>query len=49
LLYASIGSLLREWLSGPMIDGHPTAMRLRWFNRVMAFILVATAYWMARL
>jgi threonine/homoserine/homoserine lactone efflux protein len=49
LLYASIGSLLREWLSGPLIDGRPTATRLRWFNRVMALVLVATAYWMARL
>ena len=49
LLYASIGSLLREWLSGPLIDGRPTAIRLRWFNRVMALVLVATAYWMARL
>ena len=44
LLYASMGSLLRHWLAGP--DG--TARRLQWFNRCMALVLVATAFWMAR-
>ena len=43
LTYALMGSLLRDWLSGP--DG--TARRLRWFNRTMAAVLVATAGWMA--
>ncbi|MFZ4478778.1 MAG: LysE family translocator [Rhodoferax sp.] len=42
LTYALIGSLLREWLSGP--DGSGT--RLRWFNRLMAAVLVVTAAWM---
>jgi threonine/homoserine/homoserine lactone efflux protein len=43
LSYALMGSLLREWLSGP--DG--SATRLRWFNRCMAAVLVMTAAWMA--
>ena len=43
LLYALIGSLLRHWLSGP----DHTGLRLRWFNRLMAGVLVATAAWMA--
>jgi threonine/homoserine/homoserine lactone efflux protein len=43
LLYALIGSLLRHWLSGP----DNTYQRLRWFNRLMAGVLVATAAWMA--
>jgi len=42
LAYALVGSLLREWLAGP--DG--TRQRLRWFNRVMAGVLVLTAGWM---
>ena len=42
LLYALIGSLLRHWLSGPD-NSH---QRLRWFNRLMAGVLVATAAWM---
>jgi threonine/homoserine/homoserine lactone efflux protein len=42
LAYALVGSLLREWLAGP--DG--TRQRLRWFNRVMAAVLVLTAGWM---
>ena len=42
LLYALIGSLLRHWLSGPDNSG----LRLRWFNRIMAAVLVATAAWM---
>ncbi len=42
LAYALAGSLLREWLSGPGGSG----LRLRWFNYVMAAVLVATAIWM---
>jgi threonine/homoserine/homoserine lactone efflux protein len=42
LAYALVGSMLREWLTGP--DG--TRQRLRWFNRVMAAVLVLTAGWM---
>jgi threonine/homoserine/homoserine lactone efflux protein len=49
LLYAAIGSLLRNWLSGPVVAGVATAQRLCWFNRTMAAVLVATAFWMARL
>ena len=45
LTYALIGSLLREWLSGPNQSGR----RLRWFNRFMAGVLVLTAAWMATL
>ncbi len=43
LTYALIGSLLREWLCGPQGSG----TRLRWFNRMMAAILLVTAVWMA--
>ena len=43
LTYALIGSLLRDWLSGPNNSGN----RLRWFNRFMAAVLVVTAAWMA--
>jgi threonine/homoserine/homoserine lactone efflux protein len=43
LAYALIGSLLRQWLSGPDNSG----LRLRWFNRFMAVVLVVTAAWMA--
>ena len=43
LLYALIGSLLRQWLSGPDNSG----LRLRWFNRTMAGVLVITAAWMS--
>ena len=42
LSYALIGSLLRAWLEGPAQSG----IRLRWFNRIMAAVLVATAAWM---
>ena len=49
LLYAAMGALLRDWLSGPVVDGVSTARRLRWFNRAMAGVLVATACWMATL
>ena len=45
LSYALVGSLLRDWLSGPAGSGQ----RLRWFNRLMAGVLVLTAGWMARL
>jgi threonine/homoserine/homoserine lactone efflux protein len=39
LLYAVMGSLLRDWLQ----QGH----RLVWFNRFMAAVLAVTAAWMA--
>ena len=42
LTYALVGSLLRHWLAGP--DG--SAMRLLWFNRLMAALLAATGLWM---
>ena len=42
LTYALVGSLLRDWLSGPAGSGQ----RLRWFNRAMAAVLVVTAVWM---
>jgi threonine/homoserine/homoserine lactone efflux protein len=45
LSYALVGSLLRDWLSGPAGSGQ----RLRWFNRLMAVVLVLTAGWMAAL
>ena len=37
--YAATGALLRHWLA--------QGARLRWFNRAMALVLVATAAWMA--
>lgn len=46
LAYASAGSLLRHWLSGPMQDGVATGRRLQGFNRLMALALVLTAAWM---
>ena len=49
LLYATMGSLLRDWLTGPVVGGVATAQRLRWFNRSMAAVLVATAFWMTKL
>jgi len=42
LVYALAGSLLRDLLCGP--DG--SGLRLRWFNYIMAAVLVATAVWM---
>ena len=42
MTYALAGSLLRDWLSGPAGSG----LRLRWFNYIMAAVLVATAIWM---
>jgi len=47
LLYAALGSLLRHWLSGPVVDGVATGTRLLAFNRVMAGALVLTAAWMS--
>ncbi len=43
LSYALVGTLLRQWLADPEHGGR----RLRWFNRSMATVLVATAIWMA--
>jgi threonine/homoserine/homoserine lactone efflux protein len=40
-VYALAGALLRNWLA--------QGRRLLWFNRLMAAVLVLTAYWMARL
>jgi threonine/homoserine/homoserine lactone efflux protein len=42
MAYAMAGSLLRDWLTGPAGSG----LRLRWFNYVMAGVLVVTAIWM---
>jgi threonine/homoserine/homoserine lactone efflux protein len=39
LAYAVLGATLRGWLA--------QGLRLAWFNRVMAAVLVATAAWMA--
>lgn len=38
-VYATAGALLRDWLA--------LGARLLWFNRAMALVLVATAFWMA--
>lgn len=46
LTYASAGSLLRHWLTGPFEEGAATGRRLQWFNRAMALALVLTAAWM---
>ena len=46
LCYALVGSLLRHWLAGPVVDGQPTGARLLVFNRLMALALVLTAVWM---
>lgn len=43
LTYALIGTLLRRWLA----DAEHGGRRLRWFNRSMAAVLVATAAWLA--
>ena len=45
LSYELIGSLLREWLAGPVGTGR----RLLIFNRIMALILFVTGIWMLRL
>ncbi|TNF60812.1 MAG: LysE family translocator [Burkholderiales bacterium] len=44
--YALVGSLLRHWLAGPVVDGQPSGARLLVFNRLMALALVLTAGWM---
>ena len=46
LLYALVGSLLRGWLAGPVVEGIATGGRLLVFNRFMAGVLVLTAAWM---
>lgn len=46
LAYASVGSVLRHWLAGPVVDGQATGGRLRRFNQTMALALVLTAVWM---
>ncbi len=43
LTYALMGTLLRRWLA----DAEHGGRRLRWFNRSMAAVLVATAAWMS--
>ena len=45
-VYAAIGSVLREWLAGPVVDGVASARRLMVFNRMMAVALALTAVWM---
>ena len=49
LFYAVLGSFARQWLSGPVREGLATGLRLQWFNRCMATLLVLTALWMARI
>ena len=44
--YAVIGSVLRDWLAGPWVDGVASGARLSVFNRLMALALVLTAAWM---
>lgn len=46
LSYALVGSLLRHWLAGPVVNGKPSGARLLVFNRLMALALVLTAAWM---
>lgn len=46
LSYALVGSLLRHWLTGPVVNGQPSGARLLVFNRLMALALVLTAAWM---
>jgi threonine/homoserine/homoserine lactone efflux protein len=48
LTYALAGSLLRQWLAGPVVDGQPSGRRLLAFNRCMSAALVLTAAWMLR-
>jgi threonine/homoserine/homoserine lactone efflux protein len=45
LSYALVGTLLRQWLA----DAEHGGRRLRWFNRSMSVVLVATAAWMSRI
>jgi threonine/homoserine/homoserine lactone efflux protein len=42
LVYALMGSLLRDWLAGPGQSGR----RMVGFNRIMGGVLLATAVWM---
>ena len=44
--YALVGSMLRHWLAGPVVEGVPTGGRLLVFNRCMASALVLTVVWM---
>ena len=44
--YALIGSVLRHWLAGPVVNGVATGARLQAFNRVMAGALLLTSVWM---
>ncbi|MEX1166774.1 MAG: LysE family transporter [Hydrogenophaga sp.] len=44
--YALVGSMLRHWLAGPLVNGLPTGKRLLAFNRTMATALALTAGWM---
>ena len=46
LTYATIGSVLRHWLAGPVVNGVASGARLLVFNRVMASALMLTAAWM---
>ncbi|MDM7464258.1 MAG: LysE family translocator, partial [Tepidimonas taiwanensis] len=46
LTYALVGSVLRGWLAGPIVDGRPIGRRLRVFNRLMAGALALTGMWM---
>ena len=46
LAYAWVGSVLRHWLAGPLVNGQPSGRRLQAFNRCMALALVLTAGWM---
>lgn len=46
LTYATVGSMLRHWLAGPVVNGVATGRRLLAFNRLMALALVLTAAWM---
>ncbi|GAA6141338.1 LysE family translocator [Hydrogenophaga sp. 5NK40-0174] len=46
MTYASLGSVLRHWLAGPVLDGQASWRRLMWFNRTMACLLVLTAFYM---
>jgi hypothetical protein len=41
-----VGSLLRHWLAGPVVDGVASGARLLLFNRIMACALLLTAAWM---
>ena len=44
--YALVGSVLRHWLAGPVVNGVASGARLQAFNRLMAGALVLTAAWM---